>query len=88
MAQSPPKPPQRTIYYGTFIHNISLTELEILENAAIGVDENGNIAFVEKNRTEVADLDRVVEERGWAEYDVVRGDGGGCRFWFPGFVGE
>lgn len=88
MAQTPPAPPRRTIYYGTFIHNASLTELEILENAAIGVDENGNIAFVEKNRTDVADLDQIVEERGWTEYDVARGDGEGWRFWFPGFVGE
>ena len=45
----------KELYVGTFVHSLSLNELEIGENGVIGV-ESGKIAFVEKN---VTDLDAV-----------------------------
>ena len=79
---------QRTIYVGTFIHCISLVDLEILENAAIGVEENGIISFVEKDVKE-SDLAEVVEQRyGWKEVYIVKGDEDSTAFFFPGFVGQ
>ncbi|CAG8567485.1 11014_t:CDS:2 [Acaulospora colombiana] len=36
------------IFHGTLIHSLSLTELEIIKDALVGVDEFGKIAFVEK----------------------------------------
>lgn len=73
---------QRTVYLGTFVHSISLSELEIGEKGAIGVDENGIIQFVEKN----VDLEQVHEKRAdWSEAKVVELKGNG--FFFPGFIG-
>jgi guanine deaminase len=37
-----------TVFYGRIIHSLSLTKLEILHCAALGVDSNGCIAFVDK----------------------------------------
>ncbi|KAL8822282.1 MAG: hypothetical protein Q9191_006980, partial [Dirinaria sp. TL-2023a] len=46
MSQKPPV--RRTVYTGTFVHTPSLGKLEVLKNAAIGVDEHGVIAFIHK----------------------------------------
>ena len=77
---------KRTIYFGTFIHNTSLAEFEVLENAAIGIDEKGIIAFIEKNVRE-ENIDAFAKQRGWNDCDVVRGTGQGTTYWFPGFIG-
>ncbi|CAG8788433.1 10682_t:CDS:2, partial [Racocetra fulgida] len=37
------------IFYGTLIHSLSLTELKIIFNAVLGVDNCGKIAFLEPN---------------------------------------
>lgn len=76
-----------TVYIGRFIHCLSLTELEICEEGAIGVDEQGKIAFVERDvRGErVEDVENVVERFGWGGCEVVRVKGEG--FFFPGFIG-
>ncbi|CAG8820762.1 1618_t:CDS:1, partial [Racocetra persica] len=37
------------IFYGTLIHSLSLTELKIISNALLGVDNCGKIAFLEPN---------------------------------------
>jgi guanine deaminase len=80
MAASAPVP--KTIYLGTFVHCISLSELEIGENGAIGVDENGIIQFVEKK----VDLQQVHEKHAdWKDASVVQLRGHG--FFFPGFIG-
>lgn len=72
----------KTIYVGTFVHSISLAELEIGENGAIGVDENGVIQFVHKD----VDLKTVHEEHPeWREAKIAEVKGNG--FFFPGFVG-
>lgn len=76
-----PAPPEKTLYIGTFIHSISLTELEVCENGVIGVDERGKIAFVEKDG-------KGKREEGWEAAKVVRIRGEGVGFFFPGFIGE
>lgn len=42
----------KELFVGTFVHSLSLENLEIGENGAIGV-EDGRIVFVEKNVTDV-----------------------------------
>lgn len=73
----------KTIYVGTFVHSLSLSNLEIGEKGAIGVDENGTIRFVERD-TELGDVHQNHSE--WKDAKVVelKGDG----FYFPGFIGE
>jgi len=79
---------RKTIYVGTFIRSLSLANLEILEDAAVGVDENGIIAFIEKDVKE-PELDEVVEQKyGWKEPHTVKGGGDSTAFFFPGFIGQ
>ena len=75
------------VYYGTFIHSVSLTELEVLANTLVGVDETGVIRFVEKD-VEKANVNDVRERHQAREWEVVSMAGDGSEFWFPGFVGE
>lgn len=76
---------KQTIFLGSFVHSKSLTELEIVENGAIGVDEKGVIRFVEKS---VASLDEVKSKAGagWENAETVTVKKGGWLF--PGFIGE
>ncbi|KAL9609916.1 MAG: hypothetical protein Q9204_009119, partial [Flavoplaca sp. TL-2023a] len=46
---SPPSP-KKQIFTGTFIHVPSLSAgISVLENAVVGVDERGVIAFIERD---------------------------------------
>lgn len=73
---------QRTIYVGTFIHSASLTELEVLEDAAVSVDDGtGKILAVEKAVTE----GMVKLWEGEVGTKIVRAGEG--QFFFPGFIG-
>lgn len=63
---------KKTVYTGTFISAPTLDSLKILENAAVGVDEEGVIRFVEQELGQGAEWDegrngKVVElvVRGW-----------------------
>ena len=89
MAQPHPEPLRKSIYFGTFIHNVSLSEVEILENSAVGVDEKGVIVFVEKDVGR-SDVLRVAENHGWRTGWglYLTSSGSRARFWFPGFIGE
>lgn len=71
-----------TIYLGAFVHSISLSELEICDKGAIGVDSNGVIQFVERD----IELAQVQEKHAeWKDAKVVKvGENG---FFFPGFIG-
>ena len=73
---------RRTIYFGTFIHSKTLQELDIIENGAVGVDENGKIVFVERAAGSVGS---VVAAHGWENAQVVKTSD--CQFFFPGFIG-
>ncbi|KAI9700656.1 MAG: hypothetical protein M1836_002025 [Candelina mexicana] len=69
---------ERTIFVGTFVHSKSLQELEICEEGAIGIDEEGKIAFVNRNATDS-------ESRpGWEAAKIVQAQNG--AFFFPGFI--
>jgi guanine deaminase len=59
---------QKTIYLGTFIHCDSLTELDIVPNGMIGVNEEGKIAFVLRS----VKGRRIPEGEGWEEARMVR----------------
>lgn len=78
---------QRTVYAGTFIQCLSLTDLDILENAAIGVDENGVIAFIEKDVKEPGGAEVAEQKYGWKDSSIIKGVGDSTAFFFPGFVG-
>lgn len=76
---------KNTIYYGTFIHSLSPSTLDICHQGAIGVDENGKIEFVERD---VKSLEEVLSRHPkWAATGrVVKAKDGG--FFFPGFIGR
>lgn len=79
-SQAPSK--GKTIYFGTIVHSLSLEELEICENGAVGVNEQGKITFFEKEtRLSVV----LVLHPEWTEAQVVKGPS--CGFFFPGFIG-
>lgn len=72
----------KTIYLGAFVHSVSLQKLEICTTGAIGVDETGKIAFIERS-AQLADY--TSKTSGWESAQVVpiRDNG----FFFPGFIG-
>jgi hypothetical protein len=74
----------RTIFFGPFVHCAGLGELDICESGAIGVDEDGVIAFIDRD-VKFEDLDAVVRKHGWVDCKVVRIYDSG--FFFPGFIG-
>ena len=96
-------PPKRTLYVGNFVWTPSLGQLKVLENAAVGVDENGIIAFI------IADMDIDSQPDGWEscspqlqsilreavakcgwkgnDWDLMIRSRNGLEWWFPGFVG-
>ena len=78
-------PLQRTVYTGTFLHTPSLGELVVLENASIGVDEHGIIAFVAKTSEE---LQTELHTKGWDDPVDVAGKQDGTGWFFPGFLGR
>ncbi|KAF1987108.1 guanine deaminase [Aulographum hederae CBS 113979] len=69
------------IFFGRFVHSVSLKELEICEHGGIGVDERGKIVFVERN---VKDVQVLLEKPGWENAKVVRIFAN--SFMFPGFI--
>jgi guanine deaminase len=72
----------KTIYLGAFAHSVSLAELEICAKGAIGVDDAGVIAFVERD----IDIEEVKRRHeGWNGARVVEVKDG---FYFPGFIGK
>jgi guanine deaminase len=70
---------QKTIYLGAFAHCVSLAELEVCPRGAIGVDEEGVIAFVERDVKQ----EEVKRRDGWEKAKVVEVKDG---FFFPGFI--
>lgn len=73
---------QRTVYVGTFIHSASLTELEVLENAAVSVD-GGTGTILEIEKTVTGEMVKLWE--GDVRTKIVRAGEG--QFFFPGFIG-
>ena len=79
-------PISKSIYIGPFVHSKSLSELEIQEHGAIGVDEDGIIRFVERNLHD-GSLSNLIQQKGddWTDAQIVEINGSG--FFFPGFIG-
>ena len=74
----------RNIYVGPFVHSVTLKKLEICPEGAIGVDDSGTIAFVE--RSDGPEVTESIQARkGWEDAVIHRIPGRG--FYFPGFVG-
>lgn len=72
----------KTIYVGAFAHCVSLQELDICTTSAIGVDESGKIAFVDRD----VQVDSYAPQREeWKGAKLVRIQDQG--FFFPGFIG-
>lgn len=83
---STPPPLRKTIYTGTFISSPSLSvgELSVLENKALGVDESGVVVWIEDWDGGIGgDGEEVV--RDGEVWRVLRA--GRNEWWFPGFVG-
>lgn len=86
---APPLSP--TVYTGTFIHTPTLGAVEVLRNAAIGVNEHGVIVSIMQDLSP-EDLKKGVVAEGeksegrWKVSDL--GAVGEGKWWFPGFVGE
>lgn len=68
----------RTLFRGTFIHSSSLARLEVLENAAVGVDEKGTIGFIAREGESIPS--------GWSDAKEVIAKTN--QFFFPGFIGK
>jgi hypothetical protein len=77
---------RRTVYIGTFLSCKSLTDLDVLEDTAVGVNENGVIAFIERGQS--GQLEAAAQRLEWNDYSVVRQPDTNIGFWFPGFVGK
>ena len=60
----------RRVFYGSFVHSISLTELAYLEHTLLGVDARGEIAFV--RAVESHAVEGTLEQLGWADAQLVR----------------
>ncbi|CAN6616916.1 probable guanine deaminase [Trichomonascus vanleenenianus] len=73
-----------TVYRGAFVHSESVSKLEYVTQANIGVDASGTIRFVD--RTDKSAVQSAVEN-GYEEgdVDVVDRAGSGTSFFFPGF---
>ncbi|CAG8651547.1 15519_t:CDS:2 [Cetraspora pellucida] len=72
------------IFYGTLIHSLSLTELEFIHNALLGVDNRGKIAFLERNVSNEQTLRDIIKKWEATEDKVVRLTN--QQFLLPGFV--
>jgi guanine deaminase len=74
---------KRTIYVGTFIHSVSLAELQVLTRSAVAVDdESGKILLVE-HPVQASMLEMWAEEAGTTIVEAGPG-----QFFFPGLIGK
>jgi len=74
---------RKTLFYGTFIHSHTITCLDVITEGAIGVGDDGKIAFIERGVGSVEAVYSRFPE--WEDVRVVRAPEGG--FFFPGFIG-
>lgn len=57
----------KELFVGTFVHSLSLQELQVSEKGVIGVQE-GKIVFVEKD---ISDLESLKSAKGFEDAKVV-----------------
>lgn len=75
------------VYLGTFVHSKSLTEIAVLHDAAIFVDEQGKIVAIERGIKDVDGALSVCPKLGWETEEVIARACGKQQFFFPGFIG-
>ncbi|KAA0716974.1 Guanine deaminase [Triplophysa tibetana] len=68
------------VFSGTFAHSTPNAALEILENCMLGVDDEGKIAFIEKD----PDVDSLSKIRGFDASEIIKLDK--YEFLMPGMV--
>ncbi|KAF2016159.1 guanine deaminase [Aaosphaeria arxii CBS 175.79] len=73
----------KRIYIGTFVHSTSLTDLDICESGAIGVNENGVIEFVDRETSSITDLKS--KHSSYEDAQIVIPTNKNA-FFFPGFI--
>ena len=72
---------EKSIYLGPFVHSKTLKDLDICTTGAIGVDEHGKIAFIDRN----ASLSNYSpSDSAWSTAKIVSIPDAG--FFFPGFI--
>ncbi|KAK9386853.1 hypothetical protein V1515DRAFT_603145 [Lipomyces mesembrius] len=74
----------RTVYFGTFVHCLALADIQVLPSAAVGVDVDGTIEFLDQN---TRSAEASAEKYSWpvGSYSVVSSDPASASFFFPGF---
>ncbi|KWU44150.1 Metallo-dependent hydrolase [Rhodotorula sp. JG-1b] len=77
---------KKRVFHGTLIHSLSLTEIEYLENALLGVDEHGVIAFLDNAVSSAADVDQRLEAHGWSRQDAQVVEMKRGEFLMPGLI--
>lgn len=77
-----PSSSRKQVIYGRLVHSKSLSHLEILRKAAIGVDEKGRIAFVDPD---VSSVDAAAEKHPGFEH-AARTTLKPLQFLFPGLI--
>lgn len=76
---------RRTIFVGTFVHTPAPSTLQIMENAAVFVDEDGVIAHIDIDTSSPdARLNNDLEE--WSGAELIFTRPSENEFFFPGFV--
>ncbi|GAA5862532.1 hypothetical protein JCM3774_001050 [Rhodotorula dairenensis] len=81
-----PSTPTKRVFYGTLVHSLSLTEIEYLKDALLGVDEVGVIAFLERDVPSAAEVDRRLDAHGWSRHEVQVVEMKRSEFLMPGLI--
>lgn len=76
--------PKTTVYYGRIVHSKSLSQLEILPKAALGVDADGTIRFLDGEVASAEAAQKKYSAQGFENATVVVL--GKLQFLFPGLI--
>lgn len=60
----------RRVFHGALVHSLSLTELEFLPTALLGVNEAGVIAFLDPI-VPASEVESKLKEHGWGGAELV-----------------
>lgn len=78
------------VYYGTIAHTPKLGDLEIVNNALVGIDSSGTISFISKEKFEDADAILKYASLSFSvpvdQIELMDHSGDPNKFIFPGFI--
>ncbi|KAI0382112.1 guanine deaminase [Hypomontagnella monticulosa] len=83
---APQENEKNQLFLGTFIHSISLGELEYLQDTAVCVGKSGKIIAVEIKCGQKEAEEILYPKLGWDANDVAVTIAGEGQFFFPGFI--